>query len=69
METYNVLIQKQILDKKTPTALEVNLNKLEKELKLITRFYIRDIEKNLLAYYKINYPIQKCYDKIKYSYG
>ncbi|ACL34512.1 conserved hypothetical protein (plasmid) [Borreliella garinii PBr] len=38
-------------------------------INVITRFYTRDVEKNLLVYYKLNYPIQTCYTKIKDYYG
>lgn len=52
----------------TPTEIENNTIKLEKA-NVITRFYTRDVDNNLLAYYKINYPIQTCYTKIKDYYG
>lgn len=67
-ETYKVLIQKWFLYKETPTEIEINTIKLEK-INVITRFYTRDVEKNLLVYYKINYPTKTCYNKIRYYYG
>lgn len=67
-EEYNKLIQQLLLYKDTPTEIENNTIKLEK-INVITRFYTRDVEKNLLVYYKLNYPIQTCYTKIKDYYG
>lgn len=67
-KTYKVLIQKLFLYKETPTEIENNTIKLEK-INVITRFYTREKDNNLLAYYKINYPIQTCYNKIKDYYG
>ncbi|WP_210374979.1 hypothetical protein [Borreliella garinii] len=67
-EEYNKLIQELILCKDTPTEIENNTIKLEK-INVITRFYTRDVKKNLLVYYKLNYPMQTCYTKIKDYYG
>ncbi|MBB6032079.1 hypothetical protein HNR35_001082 [Borreliella spielmanii] len=67
-EKYNKLIQQLLLYKETPTEIEINTIKLEK-INLITRFYTREKDNNLLVYYKINYPIQTCYTKIKDYYG
>ncbi|XPC97815.1 hypothetical protein QIA20_06140 (plasmid) [Borreliella japonica] len=67
-EEYNELIQKLLLYKDTVTEIEKNTIKLEK-MNLITRFYTRKKDKNLLVYYKLNYPVQTCYAKIKEYYG
>ncbi|XPC97942.1 plasmid maintenance protein (plasmid) [Borreliella japonica] len=68
LKEYNELIQKFEITQDTPKSLEIILNKLEK-IKVIARFYTRDIENCVLVYYKINYPIQTCYTKIKDHYG
>ncbi|WP_419255498.1 hypothetical protein, partial [Borreliella afzelii] len=68
LEIYKVLIQKLFLYKEPPTEIENNTIKLEK-INVITRFYTREKDNNLLVYYKINYPIQTCYNKIKDYYG
>ncbi|MBB6043746.1 plasmid maintenance protein [Borreliella yangtzensis] len=68
LKDYNELIQNFGIAQDTAKSLETHLNKLEK-IKVIARFYTKDIDNNVLIYYKLNYPIQTCYDKIKEHYG
>ncbi|MBB6043455.1 plasmid maintenance protein (plasmid) [Borreliella yangtzensis] len=68
LKQYNEIIQQFGIAKDTSTSLEMNLNKLE-AIKVIAKFYTRDIVENcVLVYYKLNYPIQTCYTKIKDYY-
>ncbi|WP_029347063.1 plasmid maintenance protein [Borreliella garinii] len=68
LDEYNQLIQQFGISQDTPKSLETNLSKLE-EIKVIARFYSKDIYNNIVVYYKLNYPIETCYNKIKEYYG
>ncbi|WP_210372476.1 plasmid maintenance protein [Borreliella garinii] len=68
VKEYNELIQNFGIAQDTPTSLEKNLKKL-KDIKVVASFYTSDINNNVLVYYKLNYPIQTCYAKIKEYYG
>lgn len=68
LKQYNEIIQQFEIAQDTPTSLKMNLNKIE-AIKVIAKFYTRDIvEDCVLVYYKLNYPIQTCYTKIKDYY-
>ncbi|MBB6043617.1 plasmid maintenance protein [Borreliella yangtzensis] len=68
LKDYNELIQHFGIAQDTVKSLETHINKLEK-IKVIARFYTKNIDNNVIVYYKINYPIQTCYDKIKEYYA
>ncbi len=68
LDEYNQIIQHFGISKDTLKSLETNLSKLE-EIKVIARFYSKDIYNNVVVYYKLNYPIKTCYNKIKEYYG
>ncbi|WP_215536736.1 plasmid maintenance protein [Borreliella bavariensis] len=66
LQCYNEELKKVDLAISTITIMEKKLNKLQK-IKIIAKFYTIDKD-CILAYYKINYPIQTCYSKIKAHY-
>ncbi|XPK49355.1 plasmid maintenance protein (plasmid) [Borreliella turdi] len=68
LDKYNQIIQHFGISKDTLKSLETNLSKLE-EIKVIAIFYSKDIYNNVVVYYKLNYPIKTCYNKIKEYYG